>query len=59
MDEEQAVFEQLNLNDFKKWSSTALKVHSQNLRKFLETESPLIMLKNAFHLKYSFRSHDI
>ena len=25
MDEEQAVFEQLTLTDFKKWSSTALK----------------------------------
>ena len=29
MDEEQAVFEQLTLSDFKKWSSTALKAHSQ------------------------------
>ena len=29
MDEEQAVFERLTLNDFKKWSSTALKAHSQ------------------------------
>ena len=29
MDEEQAVFEQLTLSDFKKWSSTALKTHSQ------------------------------
>ena len=25
MDEEQAVFEQLTLSDFKKWGSTALK----------------------------------
>ena len=25
MDEEQAVFEQLTLSDFKKWSSTALE----------------------------------
>ena len=25
MDEEQAVFEQLTLSDFKKWNSTALK----------------------------------
>ena len=25
MDEEQAVFEQLTLSDFKKWSSTALR----------------------------------
>ena len=25
MDEEQAVFEQLTLRDFKKWNSTALK----------------------------------
>ena len=30
MDEEQAVFEQLTLSDFKKWSSTALKAYSQN-----------------------------
>ena len=29
MDEEQAVFEQLPISDFKKWSSTTLKVHSQ------------------------------
>ena len=29
MDEEQTVFEQLILSDFKKWSSTALKAHSQ------------------------------
>ena len=29
MDEEQAVYEQLTLSDFKKWSSTALKAHSQ------------------------------
>ena len=29
MNEEQAVFEQLTLSDFKKWSSTALKAHSQ------------------------------
>ena len=29
MDEDKAVFEQLTLSDFKKWSSTALKAHSQ------------------------------
>ena len=29
MDEEQAVFEELTVSDFKKCSSTALKVHSQ------------------------------
>ena len=29
MDEEQAVFEQLTLSDFKKWSATALKAHYQ------------------------------
>ena len=29
MDEEQAAFEQLTISDFKKWSSTALKAHSQ------------------------------
>ena len=29
MDEEQAVYEQLTLSDFKKWSTTTLKVHSQ------------------------------
>ena len=28
-DKEQAVFEQLTLSDFKKWSPTALKAHSQ------------------------------
>ena len=30
-----------------------------SLRKYLETESPLKMLKNAFYPKYSSRSHDI
>ena len=29
MDERQAVFEQSTLSNFKKWSSTALKAHSQ------------------------------
>ena len=29
MDEEQAVFEQLTLSDFKKWSSTALKTFNK------------------------------
>ena len=29
MDEEQAVFQQITSDDFKKWSSTVLKVHSQ------------------------------
>ena len=29
MDEEQAAFEKLTLSEFKKWSSTALKTHSQ------------------------------
>ena len=29
MDEEQALFEHLTLSDFKKWSSTALKLHRQ------------------------------
>ena len=29
MDEEQATFEQLTISDYKKWSSTALKAHSQ------------------------------
>ena len=29
MDKEQAVIEQLTLSDSKKWSSTALKMHSQ------------------------------
>ena len=29
MDEEQAAFEQLNLSDFKKWSSTVLNAHSE------------------------------
>ena len=29
MDEEQAAFEQLTLSDFKKWTSKALKAHSQ------------------------------
>ena len=29
MDEEQAVFEQLTLSNFKKWSSTEWKAHSE------------------------------
>ena len=29
MDEESAALEQLTLSNFKKWSSTALKAHSQ------------------------------
>ena len=48
IDEEQAVFEQLTLSDFKKWSSTVLKAHSK-VRQFLATESPLKMMKNAFY----------
>ena len=43
------------LSDLKKWSSTALNVHSQ----VLESERPLEMMKNAFYLKYSCRSHNI
>ena len=30
MDEEQAVFEQLTLSDFKKWSSTALRAFNNS-----------------------------
>ena len=30
-----------------------------SLRKFLETEGPLKMIKNAFHRKCSSRSHDV
>ena len=37
----------------------SIKVALSSLRKSLETESLLKMLKNAFHLKYSSRSHDI
>ena len=67
MDEEQAVFEQLTVSKFKKWSSTALKVHSQvwkvmkmTLKSFLETKSPLKMMKNAFNFTFSSsRFHDI
>ena len=47
LDEEQAVFEKLTLSDFKKWSTTALKVHSQ-VETILATESLLKMMKNAF-----------
>ena len=31
MDEEKAVFEQLTLSDFKKWSSTALNAFSNHI----------------------------
>ena len=30
-----------------------------SLRKFVEGESPLKMVRNAFHLKYFSRSHDV
>ena len=39
--DEQTAFERLTLSIFKKWSSTALKVHSQVWDNFLATESPL------------------
>ena len=29
MDKEQAVFEQITLSDFKRWSTIAIKTHSQ------------------------------
>ena len=53
IDEEQAVFEQLT-------SKSGGPQHLRgtlNMGKCLETESPLKMMKNAFHLKYSSRSH--
>ena len=34
MDEEQAVFEQITLTDFKNWRSAALKAHSQVIENF-------------------------
>ena len=36
-----------------------MKVALSSLRKFLETDCHLKMLKNAFHSKYSSRPHDI
>ena len=39
--DEQTAFERLTLSIFKKWSSTALKAHSQVWDNFLATESPL------------------
>ena len=48
MDEEQVVFEELTLSDFKKWSPTASKALS-GLIQFLETEIPLKRMKNDFY----------
>ena len=48
MDEEQVVFEQLTLSDFKKWIPTASKALS-GLIQFLETEIPLKRMKNDFY----------
>ena len=48
MDEEQAVFQQLTLSYFKKWSATALQVQLSRLRQFLATESPLKIMKKCF-----------
>ena len=60
MDEEQAVFQQLTLSYFKKWSATALQVQLSRLRQFLPTESPLKIMKKCFlfDLKSSYRSQD-
>ena len=55
-DEKQEVFEQLNLSDCKEYS---IKDALASLRKFVEAESPLKMVRNAFHLKYFSRSHDV
>ena len=48
IDEEQVVFEQLTLSDFKKWSPTASKALS-SLIQFLETEITLKRMKNDFY----------
>ena len=39
VDEEQAVFEQLTLSDFNKWSSLALKAHSQVWENFWQLKA--------------------
>ena len=53
MDDGQAVFEQLNLSGFKKWSwFHSIKGALSSLRNFLENDRPLKMMKNAFHIKY-------
>ena len=44
MDEEQAVFEQLTLSDFKKWSSTALKTFNNYT---------IIMTNNSYKIRIS------
>ena len=59
MDEEQVVFEQLTLSNFTKWSSTALKAPSLVWENILDTESPLKMIENTFHLQFFSHSHDI
>ena len=48
MDEEQTVFEQITLINFKKWSFTSLKARSQSETIF-GIESSLKMMKNAFY----------
>ena len=52
IDEEQVVFKQLTLSDFKKWSPTASKALS-SLIQFLETEIPLKRTKNDFYFTIS------
>ena len=53
MDEEKDVFEQLTLSDFKKWSSIALKAHSQVWDNFKSDKKCFL-----FHLKSSSRFQD-
>ena len=57
LDEKKAVFEELTLCDFNKWSSTASIAHFQVLEIF-GSRNPLKMNQNDFQLKYSSRSHD-
>ena len=55
MDEQLVIFEQLTVSDFKKWSSTALKVHSQVWDNFWKLKA--LQKCFLFHLKSSSRSH--
>ena len=60
MDEEPAVFEKLTFRDFRKWSSTTLKAHSQvwdnfgNWKPFKNDEKCFL-----FQFKSSSRAQDI
>ena len=61
MDEKQAVFEQLTVNDFNKWSSSALKVHTLKSETIFGNWKPIKNYEKCFlfYHKSSSRSDHI